>query len=63
MRLLQGTVAHFGLSSPRRIQDIVGRLIQTGYLASSPAPLAMSGNCCVTPSGRDWCAWPKATWR
>ena len=39
MSLLQATVGHFGLSSPRRVQDIVGRLVQTGYLASSPAEL------------------------
>lgn len=38
MQLLQKTVAPFGVSSARRIHDIVARFIATGYLESHPAP-------------------------
>jgi hypothetical protein len=36
--LLQRTVRPFGVSSARRIHDIVGRLVATGYVRSLPAP-------------------------
>ncbi|MFN3537668.1 MAG: hypothetical protein ACK4Y4_09500, partial [Brevundimonas sp.] len=36
---LKKALATFGLASPRRIDQIVGRLIQTGYMESSPSPV------------------------
>lgn len=38
LSLLQQTVAFYGLSSARRIEAMVARFIQTGYVHSSPAP-------------------------
>ena len=36
--LLQRTVRPFGVSSERRVHDIVARLVETGYVRSVPAP-------------------------
>jgi hypothetical protein len=35
--LLKQQMTHFGLASPRRIDDLVARLIHTGFLQSKPA--------------------------
>jgi hypothetical protein len=36
--LLERTVRPFGVSSARRIHDLVARLVETGYVQSVPAP-------------------------
>jgi hypothetical protein len=38
LRLLHQAMAGFGLSSPRRIADLVSRLLKTGYLEQVPSP-------------------------
>jgi hypothetical protein len=38
MRALKQQMAGFGLSSPRRIEDLVGRLVHFGYLESLASP-------------------------
>lgn len=38
MQLLQQSVALFGVSSPRRVNDIVARLVQADFVQSHPAP-------------------------
>ena len=38
LHLLKQEMAGFGLASPRRIVDLVARLIQTGYLEQVPVP-------------------------
>jgi hypothetical protein len=38
MRLLQETVQAYGVSSARRVNDIVARFVETGYLESHVAP-------------------------
>src|ERR1700760_3101329 len=37
MRSLKQQMTAFGLSSPRRIEDLVGRLMHSGYLESRPS--------------------------
>ncbi|HEX4766399.1 MAG TPA: hypothetical protein VH414_08995 [Lichenihabitans sp.] len=38
LQLLQRSVREFGVSSPRRVHDIVARFIETGYVRSDVAP-------------------------
>src|SRR6202012_5501897 len=38
MRALKQQMTAFGLSSPRRIEDLVARLVQSGYLETRPSP-------------------------
>ncbi len=38
LQLLQRSVREFGVSSPRRVHDIVARFVETGYVRSHAAP-------------------------
>ena len=59
--LLKQTVRPLGVSSARRIHDLVGRLVETGYVRSDPAPSDRRANI-LTPTDKmvghdlDWLA-------
>ena len=61
IRRLRATVAPYGVSSARRIHDLVARLIETGYVTAHTAPLDRRVRI-LTPSekmlahDRDWLA-------
>ena len=38
LQLVKDTMAAFGLASPRRVSDLVARLVETGYLAQRVSP-------------------------